>query len=152
VPPAALRLRPLVVPAARRSTGTLGVMSPTPKEIEDWASAYIEAEQLRDVAKHDGPLWWSIDRFMNLSEPQQAEDAWAAILEILARRPPDQVIGILAAGPLEDLIEEWGTVFIDRIEREARENQNFRYLLGGVWRSSTAEVWERVERARGTSW
>ena len=98
------------------------------------------------------PIWWSIDRFMELKTSSQAEDAWAAILEVLGRTPSDKVMGVLAAGPLEDLIEKWGPAYIERIESEARKNPAFRNLLGGVWRSSTPEVWARIEAARGTSW
>ena len=124
-------------------------MSLTRVEIQDWASAYIEAQQLSNPADIDDPLWWSIDRFMNCLSPEQAEDAWSTILEVLGRKPPDDVLGILAAGPLEDLIESWGPMFIDRIEVEARDNPNFHQLLRGVWPSSTPEVWQRIEAVRG---
>ncbi|MBV6836809.1 hypothetical protein KWH01_05840 [Xanthomonas campestris pv. merremiae] len=81
-----------------------------------------------------------------------SEESWATILAILAKNPPDSVIGVLAAGPLEDLIQDSGLHYIDRIELEARRNPAFRQLLGGVWRSGTPEVWARVEAARGATW
>jgi hypothetical protein len=59
------------------------------------------------------------------------------------------VLGVLAAGALEDLIQFHGPNFIGHIEAESRRNPAFRRLLGGVWRSSTPEVWARVQRARG---
>jgi hypothetical protein len=89
---------------------------------------------------------------MSLHVREQAEQAWLAILEVLSRSPSQEVIGILAAGPLEDLVEDWGIEFVDRIEHEARRNSAFRYLLGGVWQSSTLEVWSRIEKARGNAW
>ena len=122
----------------------------TADEIERWALAYIEFQvdtKRRLNAGH--PCWWAVERFMD--EPE-AERSWIAILAILAKRPPDDVIAILAAGPLEDLIECAGPQYIDRIEVEARRNPAFRRLLGGVWKSSTAEVWARVEAARGDVW
>jgi hypothetical protein len=121
-------------------------------DVSAWASAYIAAEGLPSEAKHESPNWWAIERFMNLYDRDQAEQAWLVILEILSRRPSPAVVGMLAAGPLEDLVEEWGPEFIDRIELEARRNPAFRHLLGGVWRSSTNEVWSRIENARGHSW
>ncbi len=127
-------------------------MSLTQEKIEQWATAYIEVQQRAGTIDADNPLWWSIERFMNMYEQQEAEDAWTTILEILARKPSAQVLGILAAGPLEDLIEEWGTLFIERIELESRQNPEFRHLLGGVWRSGTSVVWERVEKSRGAPW
>ncbi len=53
---------------------------------------------------------------------------------------------MLAAGPLEDLIEYHGPDFIGRIEDEARRSAIFRELLGEVWESSTPEVWGRIEK------
>ena len=81
-----------------------------------------------------------------------AEDCWATILEILVRNPPRQVLRVLAAGPLEDLIHHVGPEFIDRIELQARRNPAFRQLLGGVWACSTPDVWARVEAVRGAAW
>lgn len=52
------------------------------------------------------------------------------ILEILKIEANPVLLSLLAAGPLEDVISA-GT--IDRIEREARVNERFRDLLGGVW-------------------
>jgi len=121
-------------------------------DISAWASAYLAAESLPADAKHESPQWWAIERFMNLHDREQAEHAWLAILEVLSRSPNQDVVGVLAAGPLEDLVEEWGPEFIDRVELEARRNPAFRYLLGGVWQSSTNEVWSRIEKAREHSW
>jgi len=124
-------------------------MEMTSEELDRWASAYIsfQLDGLRPSAAH--PLWWAVELFM--SEPG-AERCWAAILTILAKEPPDPVIEMLAAGPLEDLIEYAGARYIDRIETEARRNPAFRSLLGGVWKSSSPEIWGRVEAARGEAW
>jgi hypothetical protein len=127
-------------------------MALTPDELRAWASAYIAAEEQPASAKPVSPHWWAMERFMNLYEISQAEDAWSAILEVLSMEPSQQVVGMLAAGALEDLIEDWGPQFIERIELQARQNPAFRHLLGGVWRSSTPEVWQRIERARIASW
>jgi hypothetical protein len=89
---------------------------------------------------------------MKLDEITEAEEVWAAILEVLAREPSSTVIQNLAAGPLEDLLEYWGPVFIDRVEVEARRNPSFRHLLGGVWQCSTPEVWQRIQKVRGAAW
>ena len=124
----------------------------TQDEIENWASAYIEVNQLPVGEQHDSPLWWAIERFILPEESQEAEDAWSAILAVLRHQPPVEVIGILAAGPLEDIIEYWGAEFINRIENEARINPAFRHLLGGVWESSTPENWRRIETVRGEAW
>lgn len=119
------------------------------EEIEDWAAAYIGFQRDANRATEGHPQWWAVERFM---EDGHWEDNWVAILAILTREGSDALFGILAAGPLEDLIHGAGPQFIDRIENEARRNPAFRGLLGGVWQSSTPEVWARVERARGEVW
>jgi hypothetical protein len=56
----------------------------------------------------------------------------------------EEVLGVLAAGPLEDLIHDKGDDFIERIELLARRDPAFRLLLRGVWESGSPAVWERV--------
>ncbi|WP_412547826.1 DUF6869 domain-containing protein [Pseudomonas sp. PDM11] len=65
--------------------------------------------------------------------------------------PPESVFTILAAGPLEDLIDEAGPELIERIELHARRTPTFRNLLGGVWAISTPGIWARVEAAGGST-
>ncbi len=126
----------------------------THAEIEVWATAYINALQDQTLLKVRGhPLWWAIEKFMpSLFGSASADDCWAAILEILSRNPPDKVIEVLAAGPLEDLIKSHGPEVIERVEAESRRNPAFRDLLGGVWRSSTPDIWARVVKAQGKLW
>lgn len=121
-------------------------MSITDAELDTWAVAYIEGVQDPTRFKEGHPLWWALERFMD--SDTDAEDIWLAVLHILARSPPDEVLAVLAAGPLEDLVHENGDAFIDRIELRARQDPAFRQLLNGVWESGTPEVWLRVEQAR----
>ena len=77
------------------------------------------------------------------------EDIWRFILTVLAKDTSANVIELLSAGELEDLLADHGEAFIDRIEAEAKSNPMFASLLGGVWRSSiTEEVWNRVLAVR----
>jgi hypothetical protein len=124
----------------------------SPEDIEAWASAFVAFQQDPDRSRENHPLFWAAEQFMLPSQSASAEDCWAAILAILSRNPPDSVIGMLAAGPLEDLIHEAGPQFIDRIELQSRRDPAFRHLLGGVWESSTPDIWVRVEAARGGTW
>ena len=136
----------------REPAGTLPARSGrmSPAEIEVWASAYVEYYRQPNRADDD-PLWWAIQRFM----PRDAdpEDCWCAILEILSRHPSGDVIAVLAAGPLEDLLVRHGPEFIDRVEQQSRQDAAFRHLLGGVWPSSIPwAVWQRIIAARGEEW
>ncbi len=114
-------------------------------QLDEWAKAYINAQQLpENELTHHHPLWWSVERFMRLEDREAAEDSWLAILEVLQRTQVDEVLGVLAAGPLEDLISHWGTSFIERIEAEAIGSPRFRDLLKGVWESGDPDVCDRV--------
>jgi hypothetical protein len=120
-------------------------------KLEHWADSYIAAQTNPGVVDEKHPLWWTVEKFISPSE-ENSEECWAGILEVLSRKPPQTVIGMLAAGPLEDLIDCHAPAFIDRIELEARKNPSFRYLLGGVWESGKPEMWSRILRARGAAW
>jgi hypothetical protein len=134
-----------------RSTQSLYVTVIEPRELDAWVAAYLEAERLRDEVDENHPLWWGHQKFFEL-EFEDPESIWAAISKIVENTSDERIIGKLAAGPLEDLIENHGPSWIERIESEARRNPKFRHLLGGVWESSTPEVWSRVEAARVKSW
>jgi hypothetical protein len=120
----------------------------TDEEIESWAKAYIDAQQ-GDAIDADHPLWWAVDNFWEGGDRvTSTEDRWNAILKILSLNPPQSVISMLAAGPLEDLIADHGAEFIDRVELEARRSPTFGYLLGGVWpRGGSKEIFSRLEKS-----
>jgi hypothetical protein len=106
------------------------------KTVSELVAAWFDGEHLMFDAIDDAP-----------------EVAWHAILEILKHELTKEQISLLAAGPLEDLLCIHGPRFIDRVEEEARQNERFNHLLGGVWQNSmTPEVWERVQQVRSTVW
>ncbi len=123
------------------------------QEFDKWIAAYIMYEADPDNDRDNHPLFWAAERFMEIIHMDEApEEYFEAILEVLRRDPGDEVLTVLAAGPLEDLIHHHGQQYIGRIEAESRRNPKFRYLLGGVWESSTADIWARIEHARGKPW
>ena len=121
------------------------------EEINEWVNAYIETQESDETIHEYHPLFWAIERFMKLNS-DHPEVCWNMILEILIKKPSNNVLSILAAGPLEDLIVSHGCEYINKIENEARINPAFKYLLGGVWKSSTPEVWSRLQNIRGKPW
>ena len=131
--------------------GVIRSMNLSADELNEWASAYIEAQESTETIDENHPMFWPIMKFFDLSL-DHPEMCWTAILVILSREPSDKVLGILAAGPLEDLIEDHGPEYIEKIEAEAKANPAFKHLLGGVWESSTQEVWDRVQRIRDKPW
>jgi len=122
-----------------------------PEKLQNWVNAYIQAGESDETIHENHPLFWAIERFVDFPD-EAPEECWSAILEVLGQEPSQKVISVLAAGPLEDLIELHGPEYIERIESEAKNNPRFRYLLGGVWESSTPEVWSRIEQARDEAW
>jgi hypothetical protein len=122
-------------------------------QLDAWVEAYIAAHHKRpmtDLQREDAAL---------ASEPASsafgagnphAEAMWRFILKVVAKRPSEWTLCMLAAGPIEDLIGECGDAFIDRIEVEARRDPVFRRALHGVWKStSSQQVWNRIVQARG---
>jgi hypothetical protein len=74
------------------------------------------------------------------------EDAWKVITAIRKVDSSDVILANLAAGPLEDLLAKHGEQFIDQVERLARRDEEFRYILTGVWGQNRMrkEVWDRL--------
>lgn len=122
-------------------------MKLTKEEMKAWVDEYIKAQENNTSISKSGELHWSVNKFFELVN-EYPETCWNAILEILHREPSEKVKDILAAGPLEDLIDTHGEEYIELIEEEAKINSKFRELLRGVWESSTPEVWNRVLKAR----
>lgn len=87
--------------------------------------------------------------------------AWTAIKAVVGCYPENElfadydteakrVLAKVAAGPLENLLAEHGTDFIERIEAEAKRNRRMFWTLGCVWQNSMSEaVWARVQRSAG---
>jgi hypothetical protein len=61
-----------------------------------------------------------------------AEDAWNVVTALVNAAPDDQ-LGYIGAGPLEDLVVCHGAGLVDRIEGEARRNPAFMDALSCVW-------------------
>jgi hypothetical protein len=63
------------------------------------------------------------------------------------------VLANLGAGPLEDLLARHGSEFIEQFETLARQDAEFRRLLGVVWQNNIADdLWLRSKAVAGPSW
>ena len=117
---------------------------PIPTLLDEWLSwaTWIASSDRNEQAAgefigHDEFCWIAQDH---------PEHAWKAILQALEDPRQKPFFGVLAAGPLEDLLSYHGPDFIDRVEIEARRSPKFAGLLGGVWKSQMTEhVWSRVQ-------
>ena len=113
---------------------------------------------LKEVATSWIKMWG-----YDVNDPQREQFDWVAdfeydavyenpdlaldlVLEILRQDPSSDIIEVLAAGPLEQVLAENGSSIIERVESTARMNPNFAHLLGGVWQNSMSdEIWKRVK-------
>lgn len=117
-------------------------------DIDLLAEQWIEFWLLPENSPEQDALSWVTDREYDLVR-ENPDEAWFLILEILRRNNNSQILEVLSAGPLEDLLAKHGERMITAVENEARANPSFSTLLGGVWRNSISEeVWSRVEKVR----
>ncbi|MDZ7862294.1 DUF6869 domain-containing protein [Acidovorax sp.] len=86
-----------------------------------------------------------------MSLPDEApEMAWQFILAVIARKPPQQVLQVLSALLLEDLLTAHGPLFIERAARQAATCDVFKKLLGDVWLDpEDTPVWRDVYAIAG---
>ncbi|MET0157472.1 MAG: DUF6869 domain-containing protein [Methyloceanibacter sp.] len=111
-----------------------------------WAETMSRSYLDREKDEHWSKLFDFQNELVN-NDPLKALELVKAILEIEAN---PNVLGLLAAGMLEDLIPSQDGPVVDAVVAEAARNPRFRHLLGGVWfYSMSPEVTEKLEKARG---
>jgi hypothetical protein len=114
------------------------------------AVAWVEITSRSDLERERDQDWSAMFDFQHElvgNDPLGALELVKAILEI---EDNPNVIGLLAAGMLEDLIPEEDGPVVDAVVAEAERNPKFRHLLGGVWfYGMSPEVTERLTKARG---
>jgi len=116
-------------------------------DFEKWVAAYIDVYENDNDPDENHPSYWAIEQFADM-EADFPEECWAAILSIVAKRPTPRILAHLASGPMEELLELHGNEFIERIEKEAKTNSDFRKLLHSVWEITNKAIWQRLLKAR----
>ena len=125
-------------------------------DLEALAKGWIEHHRHVDTGSDDtrdrNEFFWAWEELHELVR-REPDTAWAVLLDILNRDCSPPVMANLAAGPMEDLLAHHGPEFIDRVERQARQDVKFRSMLGGVWQNAMSDdIWRRVEAVRGRPW
>ena len=120
-------------------------------EIKQLIEAYIEFEKSPQGSEKREELFWTFEKFDELNS-KNPRACWDALLELLNRMPQDEIEGMMAAGILEDFIENHGEEFVDIIVDEAKRNSRLSALLGGVYECSTDTVWVQIMNVRGQEW
>src|SRR5450432_3052178 len=95
------------------------------------------------------------DAFVQMAflEPvSDPETAWLWILEGVRRARSDEVLGLIGASTLENFLSNHGSLFIDRVEHEAKTDPKFRMAVRHVWKYQMGDdVWDRVKALQGES-
>ena len=122
-------------------------------ELNELVTAWIAVEQSERGSPEHEANWWAVEQILDWMLEGEGDRLWSFILETYKRDLSDDVLAVLAAGPLEDLLAKCGPEYIDRVEELARKDPKFNEVLGGVWKSSiTDEVWQRVKAIRNKVW
>ena len=145
---------------AVRGRSTLALDAVTPSEvitlaegcIAHWSRPHVwDSENiLRDRDRSD--TRWVEEKLYEVRFHAPV-DLWEVILAVVHRTDDMDVLGILAAGPLENFLVDCGDKAIERVEALAAADHKFKHLLGGVWRNSMSDdLWRRICACRGDPW
>jgi len=122
------------------------------QETRKLAEAWITFTANR-LANENSEYFWAFEQLQALVDVDP-DSAWKVIDSI--RRLDtcsDLVLANLGAGPLEDLLARHGSKFIEQFETLARQDAEFRRLLGVVWQNNIADdLWLRIKAVAGPSW
>jgi hypothetical protein len=83
-------------------------------------------------ADHDGHLFDWLTEMLNYGPPDGPEQAWPIILELIRRAPDEETLTYIGSEALEDLVNNAGDRFTDRIAAEAIDDR-FRASVRHVW-------------------
>jgi hypothetical protein len=127
----------------------------TPKEVaEHWLSFQSLRKELGNDAYEDvrGKKHFEYVSLFGSWARDQPELTWATIVEIWqgVDRADMDVLAVLGAGEVEDLLCNYGEDYFPIIERFCEAEPAFKTVLRMVWQSSmTASLWQRVQDLRG---
>jgi hypothetical protein len=121
-------------------------------DISGLAAIWIRFQRSPKGSVEYEELFWVVDRMMELCDSEPSA-AWNVIQEAVALDQSDEILGMVGAGPFEDLMTNHGAFLIDKVESCARTNPAFRRMLGVVWKSTiTDDVWIRLKALAPASW
>ncbi|WP_423221938.1 DUF6869 domain-containing protein [Ideonella margarita] len=118
---------------------------PVDRLVEEWLLWATWQRDPQNHGRHNDDLI-GFDEF-DWVVRKHPEHAWQSIVATVSDPRAEPFLGVLAAGPMEDLLGYHGPSFIERVEVEARRNPQFAWMLGGVWQCQMSdEIWARVQK------
>jgi hypothetical protein len=118
--------------------------------VEAWIACMVLGRDDRGRATEEYEKnWWAVETVMNWPYDNQHELLWSFILAVHARDINNKAAAHLAAGPVEDLLSEFGEDYIERVEALAASDLRFKYMLTWAWQANMSdELWNRFQLAR----
>lgn len=103
---------------------------------------------------YDGRLFDWLTETLNDGSPDGPEQVWPIVLELVDRAPDGQTLTFIGAHVLEDLVNNAGARFVDRLRDRAARDPRFRRALCDVWYRADAPSAVRalVDAARVEFW
>lgn len=127
----------------------LRVLRTTSDSLEAEATARDEADRLAILAKHDQAQledWWAWETVERMVY-EDPVTALSVLVRIIDATTSDEELAHVAAGHLEDLIQESGSELLDLLESEALRNPRLCKALSGIWlEDPPQQVKARVSR------
>jgi hypothetical protein len=122
--------------------------------IPELARAWVEIMPRSPVEKERDEAFRDLFDYQSDLVTEDPARGLELVREVLRIETHERLLGLLAAGLLEDLIRTEKEEVIGWVEAEAKRNERFRWLLGGVWYSRVApEIARRIDAAEGgISW
>jgi len=106
-------------------------------EIRELAEGWL-TKQVGDWTEDDERLYAILH-----SEPDRALSVIFAAMQLT---DDEQILGNLAAGPVEDFLGVHGETYLDTFHKLALEHRRLREVLDGVWQGSMPKrVWHKIE-------
>src|SRR6185369_6375083 len=87
---------------------------------------------LRHSATGSDDDFWAWQRVDEIVRGGDLDRAWEITL-LLLRKAPDDLLGYIAAGPLEDFVDGYGDRGLDWAEQACEEDSRLQYALSGIW-------------------
>jgi hypothetical protein len=117
---------------------------------QSFSDEELVAAYLSHYATGDDALFWAWQRMQEYVRTDPPK-AWQLTLQLIAAAPDNGSLGLVAAGPLEDLLYARGQLFIDELERLASSDPKFLSALRLIAGPFTKEfdVSNRIVRAAG---
>ena len=111
------------------------------------ADAWITLQKAEMHSELYKSHFWAFDKVLDLAETSPLE-CWDVVMKIFMKEPDDELLAIMAACPVEDLLGAHGEQIIGLVEEAAQKYPRFREMLSGVWQVSISDqIWQRLQIA-----